>query len=56
MSKLTELNLIVFILGFMDQCKDSPDREKFCVNFDEAYTREKARYKELTSEDWGASQ
>ncbi len=56
MSKQAEIKFMAFLLGHMDQCKDSPDREKFCVNFDEAYAREKARYKELTSEDWGASQ
>jgi hypothetical protein len=52
MSKQAEVNLMAYILEWMDKCKDSPDRERFCVGFDNAYKRDKAYYKELTGKEW----
>ncbi len=52
MGKQEEINFITFLLRYMDLSKDSPDREKFCVNFDNCYERDKAFYKKLTGKDW----
>ncbi len=56
MTKQAEINLLTYILEHMDLSKDSPDREKFCVNFDSAYERDKAFYKELTGKEWEGKQ
>ncbi len=54
MGKQEEINFVTFLLEWMGKHKDDPDREQFCVNFDEAYARDKAWYKELTGKEWEA--
>ena len=46
------INLMSYLLEQMDGLKDSPDREKYCVNFDDAYQTRKANYLELTGKEW----
>jgi len=52
MNKQVELNFVTFLLEHMEPLKDNPDREKFCVGFDEAFKRDKQWYKELTGKEW----
>jgi hypothetical protein len=52
MSKQTEINIMTYLLKNMDELKDDPDREKFCVNFDKSYERNKEYYKQLTGKEW----
>ena len=52
MSKQFEINFLSYLLATMEGIKDNPDREAFCVNFDEAFKRRKERFKELTGKEW----
>lgn len=53
MKKWTKLNLVKDLIEQMEDLKDDPDREKFCVDFDAAHKRYKQRYFELTGNKWG---
>jgi hypothetical protein len=46
------INLLTYILATMEGIKDNPDREAFCVNFDENFKKRKERFKELTGKEW----
>ena len=52
MGKKDTINFVAFLLTWMDKCKDNPDREQFCVDFDNAYERDKEWYKKLTGKEW----
>lgn len=44
--------LLSEVLSRMDKLIYSPDREKFCVNFDREYQRRMKEYKKLTGREW----
>ena len=46
------INITSFLLKQMDELKDSPDRDRYCWNFDEVYQTRKAKYFDLTGKDW----
>lgn len=43
--KLTkaEKSILELALSYMEELKDDPNRERFCVNFDEEYKKTKER-------------
>lgn len=56
--ELTDKELLLWIvttiLHDMEQFKHDPDREKYCIDFDNEYERKKDRYMELTGKIWEA--
>jgi len=52
MSRKDELRLIKFILEQMEDLKDHPGRERYCVGFDASFENLKKIYTELTGKEW----
>ena len=48
-----EFRFVKWLLKEMEYIKDHPDRNKFCVDFDNVYERRKRLYKDYTGKEWG---
>ena len=46
------INLLNGLLEQMEGLKDNPNREQFCVNFDNNFKKDKELYFTLTGKEW----
>ncbi len=52
MNEWTELDFVKYLIEQMEELKDDPDREKYCVGFDVVYENRKQKYFGLTGSKW----
>jgi hypothetical protein len=51
-NELTEAETLTMQLYYMEKLKDHPDREEYCIDFDNAFRERKQRYKDTTGKEW----
>ena len=47
-----EFNIIKFLLASMYPLRNDPERNSYCVGFDDVYESRKRLYKQYTGEEW----